>query len=71
MKWKNVVALVLIVLGTLALVYRGFNTPGQARQASLGPVKITVQQSRRVSVPVAAGVGAIALGALLLLLRRR
>jgi hypothetical protein len=70
MKWKNVVAVILILLGTLALVYRGFRTPGQPHQASLGPVKITVQQSRRVNVPVAVGVGAIAVGALLLLLRR-
>jgi hypothetical protein len=71
MRWKNVLAVILILLGTLALVYRGFSTRGETRRASLGPVQITLEQRKRVEIPVAVGVGAIAVGAALLLLRRR
>jgi len=70
-KGRVVAGVVLILLGTLALIYRGFDVPREARRAELGPVKITVARQRRVRIPVAVGAGAIALGAVLLLLRRR
>ena len=66
-----VLALVLIAAGTAALVYRGFTYSGRTRRATLGPVAVEVKRQERVDVPVWAGVGAIAVGAVLLLLRRR
>jgi hypothetical protein len=71
MKARLVLALVLIAAGTAALVYRGFSYPGRTRRATLGPVEVAVKREERVAIPVWAGVGAIAVGAVLLLLRRR
>jgi hypothetical protein len=70
-KLRVIVALVLIAAGTAALVYRGFSYPGQTRHASLGPVEVAVKRQERVTIPIWVGVGAIGVGALLLLLRRR
>lgn len=71
MKARLVIALVLIAAGTAALVYRGFTYSGRTRRASLGPVEVAVKRQERVDIPAWAGVGAIALGAVILLLRRR
>jgi hypothetical protein len=62
-KWLG---LVLIALGVLALVYKGFTYTGERHNVSMGPVKIHVDERERVSIPQWAGVAAVAVGAGLL-----
>ncbi len=71
MKLSAVLALLLLAAGTAALVYRGFNYPGRTQRANLGPLEVAVKRQERVEIPVWVGVGAIAVGASLLLLKRR
>jgi TRAP-type C4-dicarboxylate transport system permease small subunit len=64
----KVVALALIVAGVLGLVYGGFSYTKETHEAKLGPLQVSVKDTQTVNVPVWAGVAAIAIGGVLLLL---
>jgi hypothetical protein len=61
-------ALVLIVAGILGLAYGGFSYTKETHEAKVGPIELTVKDKETVNIPVWAGVGAIAIGGVLLLL---
>lgn len=67
MSAMKIVGVVLIVAGILALVYGGFSFTKETHQAKLGPLELQVKEKETVNVPVWAGVGAIVVGAVLLL----
>jgi len=67
----RIAAIVLIVAGVLGLIYGGFSYTKQTHDIKMGPIEMSVQEKDRVNVPVWAGVGAIAIGAALLLLGGR
>ena len=56
----------LALLGVLALLYGGFSYTKETHTADLGPLHISVAEKERVNVPMWAGVGAIVIGGLLL-----
>ena len=58
--------LVLLVLGMLALVYGGFSYTREKGDAKIGPIEIVVTEKERVSVPLWAGIAAMAVGGALL-----
>lgn len=66
MKAFQTAAIVLIVLGVLALAYGGFSYTSDTHQADLGPISFSVNEKQQVNVPVWAGVGALLAGGLLL-----
>lgn len=59
--------MVLITAGLLGLVYGGFSYTKETREAKIGPLELSVKDKETVDVPVWAGVGAIVVGGLLLL----
>lgn len=61
-------AIVLIVAGALGLAYGSFTYTKETHQATLGPIELSVKDKETVNVPIWAGVGAIVLGGVLLLL---
>ena len=63
----RIAAVALIVAGVLGLVYGGFSYTKETHEAKLGPIELSVEEKETVNVPVWAGVGAIAVGGLLLL----
>jgi hypothetical protein len=63
----KIAAIVLIVAGVLGLVYGNFSYTKETHEAKLGPVELSVKDKQTVNVPVWAGVGAIAIGGVLLL----
>ena len=67
----KVLGIGLIVAGVLALVYGGFSYTKETHETKLGPIEFTVKDQERVNLPVWAGVGAIAIGSVLLLLPAR
>ena len=71
MKPVQIVAVVLIVAGILGLLYGQFSYTKETHDAKLGPVELTIKEKETVNVPTWAGVGAIAVGVLLLLVRRK
>lgn len=60
-------AIVLIVAGVLGLVYGSFSYTKETHQAKLGSLELSVKDKETVNVPVWAGVGAIVIGGVLLL----
>jgi uncharacterized membrane protein YidH (DUF202 family) len=67
----KVVAIILIVAGILGLIYGGFSYTKTTHDAKLGPIELTVKEKQRVNVPLWAGIGAIVVGGLLLLVREK
>ena len=67
----RIVATVLLAVGILALVYGGFSFTKRTHDAKIGPVEISMNETRRVNVPVWAGVVLVAAGAGLLLVPKR
>ncbi len=65
-KW---IGAVLLIAGTLALVYGGFSYTKEDTALKVGPVEVDVEQTHRVNVPVWGGVAAIVIGGALLLVR--
>jgi uncharacterized membrane protein YidH (DUF202 family) len=63
----KILAIFLIVAGVLALVYGGFSYISDTHTTKLGPINLTVKDKERVNIPIWAGVGAIVIGAALLL----
>jgi TRAP-type C4-dicarboxylate transport system permease small subunit len=67
----RIAAIVLIVAGALALMYGGFSYTKDTTAVKLGPLELSVKETRTVNVPLWAGVGAIVIGGLLLVLGGR
>lgn len=67
----KIVALILIAAGTLGLVYGGFSYTQETHKVDVGPINMSIEEKERVNVPVWAGIGAIVVGAALLLFRSK
>ena len=63
---KQIVALLLIVGGVLALAYRGFSYTKETHEAKIGPIELQVKEKEYVNLPMWVGVGAVVVGAALL-----
>lgn len=63
----KIVGVVLIAAGILGLVYGGFSYTNEIQEAKIGSLELSLKDKRTVNVPVWAGVGAIVVGGLLLL----
>jgi TRAP-type C4-dicarboxylate transport system permease small subunit len=60
-------ALVLIIGGALGLAYGGFSYTKDTHKAQIGPIDLSVSETKTVNIPMWAGVGAIVIGGVLLL----
>ena len=67
MSSTKIIAIVLIVAGVLGLAYGKFSYTKETHDAKVGPIELSVKDKETVNVPVWAGVGAIVIGAGLLL----
>jgi hypothetical protein len=67
----KLVALALIVAGVLGLAYGGFSYTKDTTVVKLGPIEISAKEKQSVNVPMWAGIGAIVVGGLLLVMGGR
>jgi uncharacterized membrane protein YidH (DUF202 family) len=67
----KIVGIVLIVAGILGLVYGKFSYTKETHDVKLGQIELSIKDKQTVNVPVWAGVGAIVVGAVLLLVRTK
>lgn len=68
---KRIIAIVLIIVGALGLAYGSFSYTKEKHQANIGPVELAVKEKETVNVPQWAGVAAILVGGVLLLVGPR
>ncbi len=66
----KMLAIVLIVAGSLGLVYGGFSYTKETHEAKLGPIELSVKETQTVNIPVWAGVAAMVAGVILLFVRK-
>jgi hypothetical protein len=64
----KLVGVLLIVLGALGLAYGGFSYTKDTTALKVGPLEMTVQEKKTVNVPIWAGIGAIVVGGVLLVM---
>jgi TRAP-type C4-dicarboxylate transport system permease small subunit len=65
------IAIVAIAAGALALAYGGFSYTKETHEANIGSLQLSMKDKEQVHVPVWVGVGAIVIGAGLLLVPAR
>jgi len=63
----KIVGIVLIAAGVLGLVYGGFSYTKKTHEVKIGTLELSMKDKETVNVPVWAGVGAIVIGGVLLL----
>lgn len=71
MNVAKIIGILLIIAGTASLVTGGFSYTKDKTVVKLGPLELSAKQKEEVNLPVWLGVGAIAVGGLLLLLGGR
>ncbi len=63
----KIAAIVLIAAGILGLAYGKFSYTKETHEAKIGSLELSMKDKETVNVPVWAGVGAIVIGGILLL----
>ena len=53
----RLLAIVLLVGGTLGLVYGGFSYTKDTTAVKLGPLELSVKEQKQVNIPLWAGIG--------------
>ena len=67
----KIVAILLIAAGIIGLVYGGITYTKTTHDTKVGPLEFSIKDKETVNIPVWAGVGAIVVGAVLLLVRTK
>ncbi len=67
----KLIGIILIVAGSLGLVYGGFSYTKETTGMKLGPIELKVEEKQNVNVPVIVSAGAIVLGVFLLVVGGR
>lgn len=68
MNTAKLVGILLIAAGAIGLVYGSFSYTKETEAVKLGPLELTVKEKETINVPVWAGIGAIVVGAALLVM---
>jgi hypothetical protein len=71
MKPTALIAVILIIIGVIALAYGGFNFTTKEKVAEVGPLKLEKDKTHSVSLPPILGVLALVGGVALLVVSRR
>lgn len=67
----KIVAIVLILAGIAGLVYKSFSYTEKTHETQVGPIELQVKEKERVFVPTWVSVGAIVVGAGMLLVNAK
>jgi hypothetical protein len=68
---QKMIALVLLVVGALAVAYGGFSYTKDTHDADFGPFHFSVTDKEYVGVPLWAGVGLMVLGGAVLMFSKK
>lgn len=65
----RIIGVLLIVAGALGLAYGQFSYTKETHDAELGPFHFQIEDKETINVPTWAGLGAVGLGVILLVVR--
>lgn len=68
---SRLIGIVAIVAGALALAYGGFSYTKEETAAKIGPLELKVQQTETINIPLWAGIAAVVVGGVLLLVGKK
>lgn len=68
---NKIIAIILLVLGAASLAFGGFSYTKDTTVVKLGSLEVSAKEKEQVNLPVWLGVGAIAIGGLLLVFGSR
>ena len=71
MNGRTVIALILVIIGILALIYQGFTYTTQKKVLDVGPIQATKEEHHTVPLPPVLGAIALVGGILVLVTGRR
>jgi len=71
MRTNQILAVVLIIAGVMGLIYGQFSYTKETHDTKIGPLDLQVKEKETVNIPTWVGVGAIAVGVILLLAGKR
>lgn len=71
MTGMRILGLILLILGLAGFFTGGFSFTKETTQARIGPLELSVKEKESVNVPQWLSIGAIAVGALVLVLSMR
>ena len=71
MNTQTFAAILLLGAGTMALVYGGFTYTEDTQEFEIGGLQVSIDEKKRVNVPIWAGIGAIVIGGLLLVASKK
>ena len=71
MAFAKIIGIILIIAGALGLAYGGFTFTKETHETKIGPLELSVKEKESVNVPMWAGIGAVAVGLVLLILPAR
>lgn len=71
MKIVRIIGILLIAAGAAGLAYGQFSYTQETHKADLGPLQFEVKNKETVNTPIWAGLGAVASGMVLLVVRTR
>jgi hypothetical protein len=66
MNATRLIAIVLIVAGSLGLAYGGFSYTRETTGMKVGPIELKVEEKKNVDVPLIVSAAAVALGIFML-----
>ena len=67
----RVLGIILIVLGVLALAYKGFTYEKEDKIVDIGPLKATAKHEETIPIPPWAGAAGLAAGIVLVLVSKK
>ena len=70
-RWVMILGVVLVLLGIAAVVHPTYSYNKEDQVAKIGPFQATVEEEKTAQIPVAATVGLLAAGLVLVLLGSR
>jgi drug/metabolite transporter (DMT)-like permease len=71
MTMKQLLGIVLVVLGVVAFAYQGFTYTTRETAVDLGPIEVTTERTRRLPLPPIVGAVAVVGGIVLLVAGKR
>lgn len=65
MNGMKTISIVLMVAGVLGLAYGGFTYTEETHEANIGSLSVSIDDKRRINIPVWAGAGMLVVGGLI------